>query len=87
MSQGTLTVNLTLTPEQIRAALPRCGSCKHWRAQPGSIDDKGRCLLSMDSHWDMASHAEGFTWADAYKHPPYLATRPNFGCTLWEARE
>ncbi len=65
----------------------RCEGCRFWQMQPGQIDGMGRCVLSMTTGGGMAAHAEGFTWADAYKHPPYLATRPDFGCVLWQARE
>lgn len=71
-------------------ATNRCGNCRHWTQEAHS--GLGRCSgipADPDAH---EVHRALIDWPDteywrAGDKVPFLITWPEFGCTMWEARD
>jgi hypothetical protein len=90
MQTETLTVTVKLDEEQIRACLPRCATCRHWKVPPEIEGALGVCFRirpfgTPGNAWVVSSEPEFLNAPATFKL--FAMTGGDFGCILHESRE
>jgi hypothetical protein len=79
-----------LSPEEVKDAMPRCETCRHWgsaRAQRERDPDFRPCTRIEDAAEKGVPSAGQLAYTrDAEEYASVFGTAATFGCVLWEPK-